>query len=171
MPSAIEIERDRPGCAKERCAIYLFGAVRLTLYTDYSLRVLMYLAVQPERLVTIDEISRAYDISRAHLMKVVHALGRAGFVETSRGRGGGLRLARPLDSIAVGDVVRRTEDRMDLVECFDPATSRCRIEPVCALRKALEEASDAFLATLDGYTLADLVARRRQPLLNLLTAS
>jgi Rrf2 family nitric oxide-sensitive transcriptional repressor len=151
--------------------IYIFGAVRLTLSTDYSLRVLMYLAVRPEGLATIDEISRAYDISRGHLMKVVHALGRAGFVETSRGRGGGIRLARPLDSITVADVVRQTEDRMDLVECFDPVTSHCRIEPVCALRKALDEALDAFLTTLDGYTLADLVARRRQPLVNLLTAS
>jgi Rrf2 family nitric oxide-sensitive transcriptional repressor len=145
--------------------------MRLTRYSDYSLRVLMYLAVRPGHLATIDEISQAYGISRAHLMKVVHELGRAGFLETTRGRGGGLRLARAVDEIIVGDVVRQTEDKMDLVECFDPATSECRIETVCALRDALEEALDAFLTTLDGYTLADLVVRRRKPLTDLLNAS
>jgi len=103
-------------------------------------------------------------------MKVVHELGRAGFIETVRGRGGGLRLARALDEISVGEVVRHTEDRMDLVECFDAETSQCRIEPVCALRGVLEEALDGFLATLDGYSLADLVSRRRKPLANLLVA-
>jgi Rrf2 family nitric oxide-sensitive transcriptional repressor len=145
--------------------------MRLTRYSDYSLRVLMYLAVRPGHLATIEEISQAYGISKAHLMKVVHELGRAGFVETTRGRGGGLRLARALDEVTVGDVVRQTEDRMALVQCFDPATSSCRIEPVCALRGALEEALDAFLTTLDAYTIADLVARRRKPLASLLTAS
>jgi Rrf2 family nitric oxide-sensitive transcriptional repressor len=145
--------------------------MRLTRYTDYSLRVLMYLAVRSEHRATIEEISQAYDVSRAHLMKVVHELGRAGFVETMRGRGGGLRLARTLDALTVGEVVRRTEEQMDLVECFDPATSHCRIESACALRGVLEEALEAFLATLDGYTLADLVARRRGPLNDLLDAS
>jgi len=142
--------------------------MKLTRYTDYSLRVLMYLAVRPDHLATIEEIAEAYAISRAHLMKVVHQLGRAGFVETVRGRGGGLRLARALGEICVGDVVRHTEDRMDLVECFDPETNHCRIEPVCALRGVLEEALEGFLSTLDGYSLADLVSRRRKPLANLL---
>lgn len=145
--------------------------MRLTRQSDYSLRVLMYLAVRPEHLATIEEISRAYDISRAHLMKVVHQLGQAGFVETVRGRGGGLRLARELDEITVGAVVRETEGRMDLVECFEPSTSRCQIEPACALRGVLRDALDAFLATLDGTTLADLVARRRKRLVGLLVAS
>lgn len=145
--------------------------MRLTRYSDYSLRVLMYLAVRPQNLATIDEISQAYGISRGHLMKVVHQLGRGGFVETVRGRGGGLRLARALEEIRVGDIVRDTEGRLDLVECFDPETNQCRIEPACALRGVLDEALDAFLSTLDAYTLADLVSRRRQPLLNLLEAS
>lgn len=144
--------------------------MRLTRYSDYSLRVLMYLAVCPGHAATIAEISGAYGISKAHLMKVAHELGRTGFLTTLRGRGGGLRLARAPGEIRVGDVVRQTESPMDLVECFDPATSHCRIERICALRGALDEALEAFLATLDGYTLADLVRRRRQPLLALLTA-
>jgi len=145
--------------------------MRLTSYSDYSLRVLMYLAVRADAVATIEEISRAYGISKAHLMKVVHELGRAGLVETTRGRGGGLRLARRPDEIVVGDVVRRTEDKMDLVECFDPDTSQCRIEPACRLRGVLGEALDAFLTTLDRYTLADLVARRRKPLSDLLAVA
>lgn len=143
--------------------------MRLTRYSDYSLRVLMYLAARPGHTATIAEISRAYGISKAHLMKVVHELGRTGFLTTMRGRGGGLHLARTPDEIRVGDVVRQTEDPMDLVECFDPATSQCRIERICALRGALDEALEAFLSTLDGYTLADLVRRRRAPLLALLS--
>jgi len=145
--------------------------MRLTSYSDYSLRVLMYLAVRADAVATIEEISRAYGISKVHLMKVVHELGRAGLVETTRGRGGGLRLARRPDEIVVGDVVRRTEDKMDLVECFDPDTSQCRIEPACRLRGVLGEALDAFLTTLDRYTLADLVARRRKPLSDLLAVA
>lgn len=145
--------------------------MQLTRYSDYGLRVLIYLSVRPDRLATIEEISMAYGISRAHLMKVVHHLGRAGFLNTLRGRGGGLALARPPDEINVGDVVRHTEDRMDLVECFDPERSHCRIEPVCGLRGVLEEALDAFLDTLDRYTLADLIARRRRSLGRLLAVS
>lgn len=142
--------------------------MRLTRYSDYSLRVLMLLAIRPERLTTIDEIAEAYDVSRAHLVKVVHELGRAGFIETVRGRGGGLRLARAAAEITVGQVVRHAEGRMDLVECFDPLTNHCCIEPVCALQHTLAEALEAFMSTLDGCTLADLVARRRKPLSNLL---
>lgn len=142
--------------------------MQLTRYTDYSLRVLIYLAVQPDLLATIEEISDAYGISRAHLTKVVHELGQAGFLETTRGRGGGIRLARPPEDIAIGDVVRHAEGPMALVECFDPATSHCRIEPACGLRSILDEALSAFMETLDRYTLADLVARRRKPLMQLL---
>jgi len=145
--------------------------MRLTRYSDYSLRVLMYLGVRPEQLVTIDEISAAYGISKAHLMKVVHELGRAGYLETVRGRGGGLRLAESLDSITVGEVVRHTEGKMDLVECFDAETNTCRIQPACILRGVLEEALEAFVSTLDRYTLADLVATRRRTLGRLLTPS
>lgn len=143
--------------------------MRLTRYSDYSLRVLIYLAIRPGELATIDEISKAYGISRAHLTKVVHDLGRAGYVETVRGRGGGLLLARDLDEIGVGDVVRHTEGNLDLVECFDSETNTCRLEPACALHGILEESLDAFFATLDQYTLADLVARRKRSFLRLLT--
>jgi Rrf2 family nitric oxide-sensitive transcriptional repressor len=144
--------------------------MQLTRYSDFSLRVLMYLAVRSERLATIDEIAEAYGISRAHLMKVVHQLGRAGFLETTRGRGGGVQLARAPEEIGVGEVVRFTEGRMDLVECFDPTTSHCRIEPACGLRGVLEEALEAFLGALDRHTLADLISRRRMPLDRLLLA-
>jgi Rrf2 family nitric oxide-sensitive transcriptional repressor len=145
--------------------------MRLTNYTDYSLRVLMYLAVRPGQLATIEDISQAYGISKAHLMKVVHELGRGGFLETIRGRGGGIRLVQSPEDITIGDVVRQAEEKMDLVECFDPATSGCKIEPVCGLRGVLEDALDSFLATLDGHTLADVMARRRKPLIELLEIS
>ena len=144
--------------------------MQLTRYSDYALRVLIYLALEPQRLATIEEIAGSYGISRAHLMKVVHQLGLRGYVETVRGRGGGLRLARRPEDIRVGEVVRATEGKMALVECFEPS-SRCAIEPACALRSALHEALRAFLAVLDRYTLADLVARRRGPLARLLEAS
>ena len=136
--------------------------MQLTRYSDYSLRVLIYLALAPERLATIEEIARSYDISRAHLMKVVHQLGLRGYVETVRGRRGGLRLARAPEEIRVGDVVRSSEGSFDLVECFDPASSRCAIQQACGLRSVLGEALGAFLAVLDGYTLADLIAPRRR---------
>lgn len=145
--------------------------MQLTRYSDYSLRVLTYLALDPERLVTIEEIARSYDISKAHLMKVVHQLGLRGYVETVRGRGGGLRLARRAEEIKVGEVVRSTEENMVLVECFDPASSQCVIEAACGLRSVLHEALAAFLAVLDRYTVADLITRRRKPLSRLLEAS
>jgi Rrf2 family nitric oxide-sensitive transcriptional repressor len=145
--------------------------VQLTRYSDYSLRVLMYLALDPERLVTIEEIAQSYGISKAHLMKVVHQLGLRGYVDTVRGRGGGLRLGRRPEEIGVGEVLRSTEENMALVECFEPASSQCAIEPACGLRSVLHEALAAFLGVLDRYTLADLVARRRKPLSRLLEAS
>lgn len=144
--------------------------MQLTTYSDYSLRVLIYLAVHRTKLATIEEIADAYAISRAHLMKVVHQLGLAGYLETVRGRGGGLRLAREPDQISVGDVVRQTEGRMVLVECFDPKESQCPIEPACGLRVVLREALDSFFRTLDRYTLADLVAPRRTRLARLLAS-
>ncbi len=145
--------------------------MQLTRYSDLSLRVLIYLAVRPDALATIEEIASAYGVSRAHLMKVVHQLGRGGFLETVRGRGGGFQLAREPGEIAVGEVVRYCEGEMNLVECFDPQTNECRIAPACGLRGVLEEALDAFLASLDRHTLEDLVARRRRPLDRLLDVS
>jgi len=131
--------------------------VRLTVYTDFSLRVLMFLAVKEDGLATIAEIAGAYRISKNHLMKVAHQLGVAGYVETVRGKGGGLRLARRPGAIVLGEVVRRTEPDMALVPCFDPAGGHCVIFRGCALRDVLGEARDAFLAVLDRCTLADLI--------------
>lgn len=145
--------------------------MQITRYSDYSLRVLMYLALAPERRVRIEDIARSFAISKAHLTKVVHELGLRGYVTTVRGRGGGLRLGRRAERIGVGEVVRATEENLDLVECFDPATSRCAIEQACGLRSPLDEALAAFFAVLDRYTIADLVARRRTPLARLLDSS
>ena len=134
--------------------------MRLTVYSDYALRLLMYLAVKEDELATIAEIAEAYGISKNHLTKVAHELGLAGYVETVRGRGGGLRLAREREQISLGEVVRHTEPDMALVPCFAPVDDDCAIERCCVLRKALQRAGDAFLAVLDGYTLADLTRPR-----------
>lgn len=131
--------------------------MRVTLHTDYALRVLMLLALEPDELHTIEEIATRYDISRNHLMKVAQTLVQGGFVDSLRGRNGGLRLGKTPQNINLGAVVRSTEDGFDLVECFDATRNTCIISPVCGLRSPLEEALAAFLAVLDGYTLADLV--------------
>jgi Rrf2 family nitric oxide-sensitive transcriptional repressor len=131
--------------------------MRLTSFTDYSLRVLMYLAADPDRRATIGEIAAAYGISEHHLVKVVHFLGKAGVLANVRGRGGGVELARSPEAVNLGAVVRATEGPAVPAECFTPESNACRIARACRLRKALEEAAEAFLAVLDGYTLADLV--------------
>lgn len=152
---------------------YRSPKMRLTVYADYSLRLLIYLAVRGDQPSTIPEIATSYGISRNHLVKVTHQLGIKGFVATTRGRNGGLRLARPASSITVGEVVRRMEPDMALVPCFSPAEPGCAIQSSCALRSALAGARDAFLAHLDGYTLQDLVAPRARllDLLNIAPAS
>jgi Rrf2 family nitric oxide-sensitive transcriptional repressor len=134
--------------------------MRLTAYSDYALRVLMYLAVRQDGLATIAEIAASYDISENHLMKVAHQLGVAGYVETVRGRGGGLRLAKPIEAIGLADVVRYTEPDLAIVSCFKPVDAPCAIRPCCVLRRALEKARDAFMAVLEDYTLGDLVKPR-----------
>lgn len=136
--------------------------MRLTVYTDYALRLLMYLALRDDGVATIAEIAASYGISRNHLMKVAYELGAAGFIETSRGRGGGLRLAKPADEIRLGAIVRGTEPDMALVTCFPPVEARCAIKNCCVLRGALEEAGAAFMTALDAYSLADLVRPRRR---------
>ena len=133
--------------------------MRLTLHTDYALRLLMYLALAPDRLVTISEVAETYAISRNHLVKVTHELGKLGLVETLRGRGGGLRLAHMPEDISIGHVVRVMEEDFRVVECFDHAANTCRIAPACRLKHLLREALDAWIAILDRATLADLVAR------------
>jgi Rrf2 family nitric oxide-sensitive transcriptional repressor len=134
--------------------------MRLTTFSDYGLRVLMYLGTHDDRLATIGEIARAYDISENHLTKVVHHLAQCGYVETARGRGGGMRLARAPQDINLGAVLRGTEDRRHLVECFDPQTSGCRIAPGCTLKGVLGQAMDAFFEVLDRRSLADLMVTR-----------
>lgn len=129
--------------------------MKLTRYSDYALRVLTYLASHDDRRASIREIAERYRISENHLMKVVHDLGRAGFIATTRGRGGGLRLARPAGEIVLGDVVRHTEDSFDLVDC-----ASCLIAPACGATAILAEATRAFLAVLDRYTLADVASQR-----------
>jgi len=136
------------------------GTMRLTVYTDYSLRMLMYLAVKGDQLATIAEVADAYGISRHHLTKVAHQLGVAGYLETVRGKGGGLRLANPADRINLGEVVRHAEPDMALVPCFEPLCAPCPIAPGCGLRRALHEARQAFMTVLDRYSLADLVTQR-----------
>lgn len=134
--------------------------MRLTHWTDYSLRVLMYCAVHAEREqpVTISEIAEAHGISRSHLTKIVVALSDQGWLETTRGRGGGLRLLRPAPEIRLGDVVRQAETDFTMVECFDAASNSCRIDGHCRLKGVLQSALGSYLSVLDGVTLADLVA-------------
>ena len=136
--------------------------MRLTRFTDYALRVLTLLGVADARLVTIDEVGDRYGISANHLMKVVHRLGTCGYVETVRGKGGGIRLARPPESIRLGDVVRDFEEDMAIVECFNEASNTCPIEPDCQLKGVLRDSLRAFLGKLDEHTLADLVRPRRK---------
>jgi len=130
--------------------------MKLNHYTDYALRLLIYLAVHPDRSPSIQEVADAYGVSAHHLAKIVQALGRAGWVQSIRGRGGGLRLKTEPENIGVGDVVREMETSLELVECFGDH-SQCPIEPVCGLREVLTEAQDSFFDALDQYTLADLV--------------
>jgi len=133
--------------------------MRLTSFSDYALRILIFAATKPDNLVTIAEISKSYGISRNHLMKVTSSLAMAGYVETLRGSGGGMRLARPASEINIGAVVRHTETGSYLVECANLKTNTCVIAPVCELRHVLFEALEAFYRHLDKKTLADLVKR------------
>lgn len=132
--------------------------MRLTLFSDFALRVLMFTHAAGDRLVTIDEMAEAYAISRTHLTKVVNALTRAGYLSAVRGRSGGLMLARPPEEIVLGDVIRRTEPDFALVECFATG-NRCGIANCCKLQGVLGEALEAFLAVLDNKTLASIALR------------
>lgn len=141
--------------------------MHLTRFTDYSLRVLMYLAVKGEQRSTITEIAERFDISRNHLMKVVQDLNHQGYITSIRGKNGGLLLKRAPETITLGELVRDTERDLDLVECFGDH-NRCVITPACRLKPILAEALSAFLAVLDHYTLADLVDPQRRRLIGLL---
>lgn len=130
--------------------------MRLTSYSNYTLRILMVAAARSPALTTIQDVADGFAISKAHLVKCVHRLGRWGYLETVRGNGGGFRLVRPATSISLGEVIRRTEDGFSLVECFDPATNTCPLVARCRLRPALAKATEAFLFALDATTLADI---------------
>ena len=130
--------------------------MRLSEYTDYTLRVLMCCAAQTERLLTIGEIAESLQVSKNNLMKIVNDLARQGMLETIRGRGGGIRLLQPAVSIRIGDVVRASETDFRMVECFDPNTDTCTLTPGCRLRGVLGRALAAWFAELDALTLADI---------------
>jgi Rrf2 family nitric oxide-sensitive transcriptional repressor len=129
--------------------------MQLTLHTDYGLRVLIYLTQKGEDLATITEIADFYHISRNHLVKVVHHLANAGFILTTRGKHGGMRLARSPELISIGEVVRHMEPNFNVVECFGTDNPACVVTSVCALKNTLRSAMNDFLATLDSFTLAD----------------
>jgi Rrf2 family nitric oxide-sensitive transcriptional repressor len=133
--------------------------MRLTSYTDYALRTLMFLALNRDRLATIGDIAQTHNIAKNHLTKVVHHLGTLGFVETVRGRSGGLRLAREPADIRIGEVVRQTETDFHMASCFDASAPGCLYASGCELRGALAQATKAFLDVLDGVTLAQMVER------------
>lgn len=134
--------------------------MHLSLHADYSLRTLIYLGAYPDRLVATREIGDAYGISKNHLVRVVQTLGENGYIEIRPGRGGGIRLKAAPASIRLGEVVRRAEPTMRLVECFDPKTNTCGIVSACALKRMLREALDRFLEAMDRYTLADVLAAK-----------
>lgn len=133
--------------------------MRLTLHTDYALRLLMFLAVDAERVVTLADVAEAYGISKHHLAKVAQTLRAAGYVDAHRGQGGGLRIGKAAESIRLGDVVRLTEPDFALVECFDPAPCACPLTRACELANVLDRAQRAFLGELDQVTLSDLISR------------
>ena len=133
--------------------------MRLTLSTDYALRTLIYVGARGEAIATIAEVAQSFGVSKTHLMKVVNRLARQGYLETVRGKGGGLRLGRAASTIRVGDVVRDVEDDLAVMGCLASGGEfSCRIQGCCVLRRALAEATRAFLAVLDDYTVADLLA-------------
>lgn len=134
--------------------------MRLTRFSDYAVRVMLYLAAHPDRLCAIGEIAKAYDISQNHLMKVVSDLAASGYIEALRGRNGGLRLARPAPEINIGRLIRHTEGEIDLVGCDD-----CKLHGACRLPGPLDDALGAFFAVLERYTLADIMGDQGERLL------
>lgn len=137
--------------------------MRLSEYTDYTLRVLMYCAARPQRLVTISELATHHGVSRNHLMKIVTDLGRQGVLETTRGRGGGLRLLKDPAQLRIGDVVRASETDFRLVECFDPGINQCTLSPTCRLKGLFSTALGAYFKALDSMTLADIADPVKPP--------
>ncbi|MDQ8203709.1 Rrf2 family transcriptional regulator [Pelagicoccus sp. SDUM812003] len=133
--------------------------MELTKFSDYSLRLLIYLALNDDRLVSLQEVADAYQISRNHLVKIAGNLNQLGYVQATRGKGGGLRLAKAPRDINAGQLVRLTEGDAPLIECFDPVKNSCCLSPACVLKGALKQAENAFYSELERFTLADLVKR------------
>lgn len=136
--------------------------MKLTSYTNYALRSLQLAAIKAPALVRVDDVVKIHNLSKPHVMKIVHQLGRAGYLDTVRGRGGGFRLARSPDQIIVGDVVRLTEGPLDVVECFNPDKNTCPLIGICVLSRKVQEATAAFMAVLDDLTIADISANKGQ---------
>ena len=134
--------------------------MRMTLHTDYALRMLIYIAMRRGGTCTVNDVAEAYSLSRNHLLKVAQTLRNLDLVETTRGRTGGIRLARPPEAIAIGALVRATEEEFSLAECMQAGGRACAISPACRLKGMLHEALGAFLSVLDKYTLADIVRDR-----------
>lgn len=134
--------------------------MRLTQYSNFALRTLQLVALRSPAIVSVDDVSRAHGISKSHLVKVAYDLSQRGYIETIRGRKGGMRLARPADTITVGEIVRWTEAPLELVECFNPETNTCPLEGVCHLSRGLQRALRAFLSVLDDLTIADISYNR-----------
>lgn len=141
--------------------------MELNRFTDYSLRVLIFAAARGGEKVTLREITTAYRISQHHLVKIVHYLGKKGYLRNTRGRTGGIMLGRKPEDIGIGEVIRCTESNLDLVECFNTKTNTCRLTPACRLKGVLLDARAAFMDVLDTYTLADFV-QQKLSILNLL---
>ena len=137
--------------------------MRLTDYTDYTLRVLMFCALYPERSVTIAELADSHAVSKNHLMKIVNDLSRQGLLHTTRGRGGGLRLLKPASEICIGDVVRQTETDFRMVECFDKSHNECTLTAHCQLKQVFHTALQSYMAELDKVTLADVTQAIANP--------
>jgi Rrf2 family nitric oxide-sensitive transcriptional repressor len=135
--------------------------MQLTIFTDYGLRSLMYLAAHTDRRCSVREIAEHYGISRNHLVKVVHHLAQLGYIDSSKGKGGGVKLAHRADKLKLGDLVRALEPNMDIVECFNKDTNTCRIASACQLKHYLFDAKQAFLASLNNHTLADTVKHKK----------
>lgn len=131
--------------------------MQLTIFTDYGLRSLMYLAANADRMCSVKEISEHFGISRNHLVKVVHRLAQLGYIASTKGKGGGIRLARDAADLRLGELVQALEPHMELVECFNKDTNTCRIASTCQLKHYLFEANRSFIDTLDKYTLADAI--------------
>jgi len=136
--------------------------MKLTGYTNYALRSLQLAALRAPALVRVDDVVKVHGLARPHIVKIVHELGRAGYLETQRGRGGGFRLGMPAEQIVIGQVVRLTEGPMEVVECFNPSSNTCPLIGICKLSKAIQAATAAFMQVLDELTVADIASNRGQ---------